>query len=94
MDIANWYFKNKNVKSGHYADGVEDELKDDNHKRPGRYLFLQQQEARVTGQTPASSLGPAHMFKALLGERRWQDVNAERARSSQAAVAGDGAAAA
>ena len=94
VDIANWYYKNKNVKSGHYADGIEDELKDDNNKRPGRYLFLQQQEARVTGQTPASSLGKAHMFKKLLGDRQWQDVNAARAGSSQAAVASDGAAAA
>ena len=91
VDIANWYYRNKNSKSGHYADGIENELKDDNNKRPGRYLFLQQQEARVTGKKPASSLGKAHMFKELLGDRRWQDVNAARADGSQDA-AGDGAA--
>ena len=94
VDIANWYCKNKHADgaSGHYADGIEDELKDDNKKRPGRYLFLQQQEARVTGQTPASSLGKAHALKKLLGDRRWQDVNAERASSCSQAAAGDGAA--
>ena len=93
VDIANWYYKNKNTKHGHYADGIEDELKDDNHKRPGRYRFLQQQEARVTGKTPASSLGKAHVFKEMLGERRWQDVNGARTGESPAA-ASDGAAAA
>ena len=94
VDIANWYYKNKHIKSGHYANGIKDELKDDNNKRPGRYLFLQQQEARVIGQTPASSLGKAHMFKDLLGDKQWQDVNAAHAGSSQAAVASDGAASA
>ena len=94
VDIANWYYKNKHIDSGHYADGIVDELKDDNRKRPGRYRFLQQEEKRVTGKTPASSLGKAHMFKNLLGDRRWQDVNAARAGSSQADADGDGAAAA
>lgn len=37
LDIANWYMKENNLEFGHYADGILDELKDDNRKRPGRY---------------------------------------------------------
>lgn len=80
VDIANWYYRNKHLESGHYADGITDELKDDNSKRPGRYLFLAQQEARVwPDRKPASSLGKAHMFRELLGDKSWQDWNAAHA---------------
>ena len=81
VDIASWYFKNKNVDSAigpgsHYVDGIENELVDENHKRPGRYLFLQQQEARSFGsESVHSSLGKRRWFKEVLKDERWQDAN-------------------
>lgn len=72
LDIANWYYKEKNIKYGHYAEGIQDALKDDNKKRPGRYILLQQQEHRVFGEAE-SSLGKAKFFEELLGRKSWKD---------------------
>ena len=78
------YYQNKQCHFGHYIDKdygagpepIRDELSDDNNMRPGRYLLLQQQEARVLGTVP-SSLDKASELKALFGERSWQHVAAE-----------------
>ena len=74
LDIANWYYKDKHLTpSGHYIDGIVDELQDDNDKRPGRYILLQQQEDRAFGSA-ASSLGKARQLKALLVDRSWHEL--------------------
>jgi hypothetical protein len=85
LDIANWYFRNYQWEHAaangcaeegyHYADGITDELRDDNHRRPDRFLLLQRMEVAAEGSAE-SSLGAAHRLKALLGNRRWQDVAA------------------
>ena len=54
---------------------IRDELLDDNNKRPGRYLLLQQQEARAFRTAP-SSLDKARELKTLLGKQTWQHVAA------------------
>lgn len=80
LDIANWYFKNKHVsKEGtsgaHYTSGIKSELEDNNHKRPDRYIFLQQQEARVLGMCSVkSSLAKGWWFKETLKESPWEDM--------------------
>lgn len=75
LDIANYYKKNKHVESGHYADGISDETRTDNNKRPGRYMLLQAQELRAfTDTMPKSSLDKARQFKELLGDVKWEQV--------------------
>jgi hypothetical protein len=93
LDIANWYFRNYQWEHAaangcaeqgyHYADGIADELRDDNHRRPDRFLLLQQMEVAAEGSAE-SSLGAAHRLKALLGNRRWQDVAAAALDAGQA----------
>ena len=52
---------------------------EDNHKRPGRYILLQQVEAQVFGKRAIkSSLEKAFIFKEKIGLRRWQDVIEEQ----------------
>ena len=50
----------------------------DNGKRPGRYILLQEMESRVFGEDRvSSSLEKAFMLKKRLGRKKWQDVLAE-----------------
>ena len=82
-EIANYYHGNLHLPSstsagGHYIDGIAQELSDDNSRRPGRFIFLQQVEQRVFGeQDPAyitpSSLGLARLLKELVGSRTWRE---------------------
>ena len=65
LDIANWYFRDKHVHFGHYIDGIVNELQDDNRKRPGRYILLQQREHRAFGSA-ASSLDKARAAQGAL----------------------------
>jgi hypothetical protein len=73
LDIANFYYKEKNcdgTEDGkHYVDGINDkEELTDNMTRPGRYILLQQQEARYPDRFPfRSSLGKGRQMKELLG---------------------------
>ena len=83
LDIANWYYKNKHwefkvaknceAEGYHYADGIVDELRDTNERRPDRYVLLQQRQAAASGHAE-SSMAAAHRLKALLGNRKWQEV--------------------
>ena len=50
---------------------------EDNRRRPGRYILLQEMESRVFGGKVKSSLDKAFQLKARFGSRRWQDVLAE-----------------
>jgi hypothetical protein len=82
-EIANYYHGNMHLPNstsagGHYIDGIMQELSDDNNRRPGRFIFLQQVEQRVFGaQDPTyitlSSLGLARLLKELVGGRTWQE---------------------
>ena len=48
---------------------------EDNKRRPGRYILLQEQEKRVFGADRVkSSLLKGYEFKALLGNKKWEDV--------------------
>jgi hypothetical protein len=76
IDIANWYLKEKNLNSGHYIDGITDELVDDNGKRPGRYILLQQLEFATFGGVE-SSLDTARTLKTILGTTSWKLATAQ-----------------
>lgn len=74
LEIANWYGRDKNATNRrHYTDGIAGELTDDNHKRPGCYNLVQQQEARVFGDVQ-SSLAKGAQLQPLLGERSWKTL--------------------
>jgi hypothetical protein len=90
LDIANWYMKNKQweykekygcVEEGyHYAQGIDtetDELTVDNDRRPSRYRLLQRMERNALGSA-APSMGLARKLAAQLGNRKWQDVVADK----------------
>ena len=49
----------------------------DNGKRPGRYILLQEMEKRIWEDRVTTSLDKAFALKKRLGRRRWQDVLAE-----------------
>lgn len=73
LDIANWYYGGKNTGSGHYVDDIpEDNELVDNHRRPGRYILLQQKEMEMFDRKPASSLRTARELKILLEENSWE----------------------
>lgn len=82
-EIANYYHGNMHLpntrgQGGHYIDGITLELSDDNSRRPGRFIFLQQVEQRVFAErdpayTTASSLGLARLLKELVGSRTWKE---------------------
>jgi len=82
-EIANYYHGNMHLpntrgQGGHYIDGITLELSDDNSRRPGRLIFLQQVEQRVFAErdpayTTASSLGRARLLKELVGSRTWKE---------------------
>ena len=49
--------------------------KEDNKRRPGRYILLQEEEKRVFGtERVKSSLTDGNAFKTLLGNKKWQEV--------------------
>lgn len=81
VDIANYYYMGHHLRSGHYIDGIDIELRDDNSRRPGRYLLLQQQEQRVFGSRhpeykAESSLGVARLLKERVGSMTWEQYAA------------------
>ena len=48
---------------------------EDNDRRPGRYILLQEQEKRVYGAHKVkSSLLKGYEFKQTLGHNKWEDV--------------------
>ncbi|CAM9723916.1 unnamed protein product [Ascophyllum nodosum] len=81
LDIANWYFRQKNLQYGHYIDGIpeHDELVD-NNKRPGRYILLQQKEKGLLERTPVSSLSTARQLKDVLKNTSWDKFCQEEKR--------------